>query len=539
MDSKKKAIAVIDIGMTNKKVAIYDDQLKLLALEKREFAPLMIDGIEAHDLAGMEAWFLDKLKAFGVQFEIQAIAVCTHGATFVCTDEAGNPVVPCFYYTYEPGPEFHKRFYEMAGKPEVLQAVTGTPNLSAMINPSKGLFFVKEKYPREFASASRVLPFPQYWGMRLTEKTGVEGTYIGCHTYLYDWNKNSYSSVADKLGITKKLPFPLHDSWDVLGMLRPEVAQKTSLSTSTLVTMGIHDSNASLLPYLSKGYGTEFVINSTGTWCVLMHPQKRFGFAPEELGKVVFFNRSAYNEPVKTAIFLGGKEYEVWTGAIAKARRAAPGTAKGAASEASGSASAPSVEGAGQGTLFETSVAPLTNDSEVALYNSILRDASEFILPEIVPGSGQFPGSEARAIEATNVYTYDSIEKGKSAPKFLADSVRAEAVLNLSLAFQTMVALERTGLKAGERIYTEGGFRNNTAYNALLASALPDNPVYLTDMSEATSFGAALTALAAMRGQTPSALGNLFEIHGVQAEPFKDLDLARLEAYRKKWLSLI
>ncbi|HOV94567.1 MAG TPA: FGGY family carbohydrate kinase [Spirochaetales bacterium] len=520
MDSKKKAIVVIDIGMTNKKVAMYDDQLKLLAIEKREFAPLMVDGIEAHDLAGMEAWFFDELKSFGAQFEIQAIAVCTHGATFVCTDDAGNPVVPCFYYTYEPGPEFHKRFYDMAGKPEELQAVTGTPNLSAMINPSKGLFFLKEKYPREFASASRVLPFPQYWGMRLTGKAGVEGTYIGCHTYLYDWAKNSYSSVADKLGITKKLPFPLHESWDVLGTLRPEVAERTGLSTATLVTMGIHDSNASLLPYLSKGYGTEFVINSTGTWCVLMHPQKKFGFAPDELGKVVFFNRSAYNEPVKTAIFLGGKEYEVWTDAIAKARRAAP--------------DATSIASAASGTNES-----VTKESEAALYNSILREASEFILPEIVPGSGQFPGSEARAIEATNVYTYDSIEKGKSAPKFLANSARAEAVLNLSLAFQTMVALERTGLKPGERIYTEGGFRNNPAYNALLALALPDNPVYLTDMKEATSFGAALTALAALQGQTPSALGDLFEIHGVQAEPFRGIDRAALEAYRKKWLLLI
>ena len=531
MDSMEKAIAVIDIGMTNKKVAMYDDQLKLLVLEKREFAPLMVDGIEAHDLEAMETWFLDELKGFSSQFEIQAIAVCTHGATFVCTDDAGNPVVPCFYYTYEPGPEFHKRFYEMAGKPEELQAVTGTPNLSAMINPSKGLFFVKEKYPREFASASRVLPFPQYWGMRLTGKAGVEGTYIGCHTYLYDWGKNSYSSVADKLGITKKLPFPLHESWDILGTLRPEVAERTGLSSSTIVTMGIHDSNASLLPYLSKGYGTEFVINSTGTWCVLMHPQKKFGFAPDELGKVVFFNRSAYNEPVKTAIFLGGKEYEVWTDAIAKAKLAASG-----AGESAGQGSG---QGGTRGTGHAPAPAPATDESEAALYASILRDASEFILPEIVPGSGQFPGSEARAIEATNVYTYDSIEKGKSAPKFLADSARAEAVLNLSLAFQTMVALERTGLKPGERIYTEGGFRNNKAYNALLALALPDNPVYLTDMKEATSFGAALTALAALRGQTPSALGDLFEIRGVQAEPFRGIDRAELEAYRKKWLSLI
>ncbi|MCE5256962.1 MAG: carbohydrate kinase [Spirochaetaceae bacterium] len=514
----KKAIAVIDIGMTNKKIAIYDEELNLLALKKRLFEPVMVDGVEAHDLAGMEAWFFATLKAFSVCFDIKAIAVCTHGATFVCTDDEGNPVVPCFYYTHEPGPEFHKRFYAMAGRPEELQAITGTPNLSAMINPAKGLFFAKEKCPEEFASATRVLPFPQYWGMRLTGKAGVEGTYIGCHTYLYDWKKDRYSSVADKLGITEKLPFPLHDSWDILGTLLPEVAEKTGLSTTTIVTMGIHDSNASLLPYLSKGYGTEFVINSTGTWCVLMHPQEKFEFAEDELGKVVFFNRSAYNKPVKTAIFLGGKEYEVWTEAIGKARAAASGASAGAAVGGTGA------EAPGPG-------------DETELYNSILRDASEFILPEIVPGSGQFPGSQARAIEATNVYNYSSIEKGESAPAFLSVPARAAAILNLSLVFQTIVALQRTGLKTGQRIYTEGGFRNNAAYNALLATALPDNPVFLTDMSEATSFGAALTALAALRSETPSELAGLFEINGAQAEPLQGLK--GLEEYGKHWLSLI
>jgi hypothetical protein len=30
----------------------------------------------------------------------------------------------------------------------------------------------------------------------------------------------------------------------------------------------------------------------------------RYGFAPEELGKVVFFNISAFGTPIKTAIFL-------------------------------------------------------------------------------------------------------------------------------------------------------------------------------------------------------------------------------------------
>ncbi len=521
-----KTIAVIDIGMTNKKVAIYDRSLGLVGIRKRIFEPKLAGGVEAHDLAGMEAWFLETLRDFARESDIGAVAVTTHGATFVCADAAGNPVAPCLFYTHEPGGEFQKRFYDMAGDPRELQAETGTPNFSALINPAKGLFLLKELYPSEFDSAALVLPYPQYWGMRLTGKAGVEGTFIGCHTYLYDWKRGGYSSVAEKLGIAEKLPFPLKDSWEVLGTVTPEVAAATGLKPDTIVTMGIHDSNASLLPYLVKDSGTDFVVNSTGTWCVLMHPQDKYGFAPEELGKVVFFNRSAYNKPVKTAIFLGGKEYEVWTGFFG----AKPGAAASDAAPANAApAAAPGAAPAGK-PAAPAAPAP-------ALYARILAERSAFILPEIVPGSGQFPGSIPQAIEAGRRYRLADIEAGRARPAFMDDPAAAEAVLNLSLALQTMVALERAGLAPGQTIFTEGGFRNNRDYNAILAAALPSNPVYLTDMSEATSFGAALTGLAALEGTTPSALGGLFSIARIPAEPMPGL--ADFAAYREKWLALI
>jgi len=509
----EKAIAVIDIGMTNKKVVVYGENLELRAIRKRNFEPVMVGGMETHDLAGMEDWFFAMLKEFSRDFDIRALAVCTHGATFVCTDARGNPVLPCVYYTYEPGPEFQERFYAMAGSPEDLQAVTGTPRLSALINPAKGLFLAKELYPEAFAAAELVLPYSQYWGMRLTGKAGVEGTYIGCHTYLYDWNRGAYSTVAEKLGISGKLPFPLKASWEVLGTLLPGVAARCGLSPSTIVTMGIHDSNASLLPYLVKGYGTEFIVNSTGTWCVLMHPQDHYGFSSDEIGKVVFFNRSVYNKPVKTAIFLGGKEYEVWTGIFARA----------------------ATQGVGQDARATTVASDDALD--VTIYANIVKERSAFILPEIVPGSGQFPGSIPQAVEGGIRYRLPGIEAGTSRPAFLADPAKAEAVLNLSLVLQTMVALDRAGLADGQKIFTEGGFRNNAPYNAILAAALPRNPVFLTDMHEASSFGAALTGLAALEGKSPSDLSDLFSIVQTQAIPMGGLE--GFDEYREEWLRLI
>ncbi len=509
----KRAIAVIDIGMTNKKVAVYDEGLRCLDAVSRSFEPLPVgdEGLPAHDLAGMEEWLLERLAELGRRHAIGAIAVATHGATMVLVGPDGRPCAPCLYYTHEPGPEFHERFYRLAGARlppgsrvrEELQAVTGTPELSAMINPAKGLFFLKERFPAEYARAARVLSYPQYWGFRLTGRAASEGTYMCCHTYLWDQLRERFSSVAEALGAAAKMPSPLRPSWEVLGKLEPSVAARAGLSPETIVTMGIHDSNASLLPHILKGRGRDFILNSTGTWCVLMHPQEGYGFEPGELGKVVFFNRSALMKPVKTAIFLGGMEYETWGRLIA---------------EASGRPAA---------------------DPGALAYPAVLEERSAFILPEVVPGSGQFPGSRARAVEAGREYALDDIKAGRAMPPFLRDERRAMAVLNASLVVQTTVALARAGLGKGTEVYTEGGFRKNADYNALLAAALGDRAVYLTDLAEATAFGAALTALAALEGG-PGGLEGLagrFDVDYQRVDPLPGA--AGFEAYRRAYLALV
>jgi len=498
------AIAVLDIGMTNKKVALYSTELAMIAERKRVFPPLMRDGFETHDLAGMEEWFLSVLREFAREHSIRAIAVSTHGATFVCTDEAGKPVVPCIYYTYEPSRGFHDRFFALAGERKALQAKTGTPDFSALINVGKGIFLLKEQYPKEFASARWILPYPQYWGMRFTGKPSAEGTYIGCHTFLFDWEKGEYSSVADALGIRNRLPSPIRQPWEVLGAITPEIAARTGLSPDTIVTLGIHDSNASIMPHLATAGRRDFVLNSTGTWCVLMHPAARYGFEPDELGKVVFFNRSAWNTPIKTAIFLGGKEYETWINIIAALQNASP----------------------------QSLPQPSKDD-----YARVLSSRSNFILPEIVPGSGQFPGSAARAVESGAQFPLAQIEDRKALPGFLRDPKTAQAVLNISIVLQTEVALARTGLTKGTDILTEGGFRNNSDYNMLLASAFPKNSVYLTDLQEATSFGAAMTALSALTGINPLELSRYIHVEKAAVAPMFGPEA--LTEYRDVWRGLI
>ena len=73
----------------------------------------------------------------------------------------------------------------------------------------------------------------------------------------------------------------------------------------------------------------------------------------------------------------------------------------------------------------------------------------------------------------------------------------ALAVLNLSLAIQTKVSFDRADMTKGLQVFTEGGFSKNDSYNTLMTSFYPDSKFYLTDLKEASAFGAAITGKAA------------------------------------------
>ena len=493
----KYAIAVFDIGMTNKKIAIYDDSLRQLDVRYHNFGPKIVNGsIESHDLEAMEEWLIAELKSFAEKYPVKALAVSAHGATFVCMGKDGKNAIPCVYYTHEPGEDFHRRFYDRFGKAEELQARTGTPSFKAMINPAKGIFFAKEKFGEDFKNVTAILAYPQYWGFRFTGKMGIETTYMGNHTYLWDQVDHNISTVAHDLGIAPLIPAEMRKPWDTLGTISAEFSAKTGLAPETIVTLGIHDSNAALLPHFAKKGEQGFILNSTGTWCVIMNPVEHYGFAEDELGKVVFFNISAFGKPVKTAIFLGGLEFETWSSLFLKRHR--------------------------QETL------PAWNEE---LYRSILKEKRIFLLPELTPGSGQFPSSRARIVEDGKNYYFDAAEP---AAPCLSDFEKCFAVLRISLVMQTLTALERSGFEKGHEVYTEGGFRKDESYSRLLASALPDNKLFLTDISEASALGAAMTAKMALTGKPLADLaGDIEIIYQAQENGF----FPELEAYRTAWLA--
>lgn len=487
------AIAVFDVGKTNKKVLVYNDRLELLDSVYKVFPVENRNGVEVEPIEDVELWLIENLRAFGEKYPIRVISVTTHGASFVAVGADGKPSVPMLSYTHEPGEAFHKEFYDKVGDPGELQRETATLVLGALINPAKGIYFSRKQWPEEWKKTEHILFFPQYWGFRMTGEVAADYTYAGCHTYLWDFEKWDWSHVADTLEVRDLLPARIGRSWDILGGITDAFAEKTGLSRETIVTLGIHDSNSSLLPYLIKKKDEQFVLNSTGTWCVAMHPTEEVAFSDEEIGKSVFFNISAFGTPVKTTILAGGLEFETYTEILKE--------------------------------LYGGEELPEFNR---ALYQRIIKEKGHFILPSVLKGTGQFPDSKPRVVENGDVYPLETIQDRSRVPEFFNDFPAAYATLNLSLAIQTEISFRRVNLPKGASIYTEGGFRNNADYNALLTAFFPDSPVYLTGMEEATSFGAALLAKSAQEEIPVEQLGDLFSI---DTQAVKRVDFEELNGY--------
>ena len=199
---------------------------------------------------------------------------------------------------------------------------------------------------------------------------------------------------------------------------------------------------------------------------------------------MVFYNLSYANQPVKTSVLLGGLEYEAYTDALM--------------------------------THHKRKDWP---DYSPSMYRDILANPSSFILPTVVPGTGQFPDSVARVIDEGESYLFADILEGRRWPGAFDDYLRGFALANLSLAIQTRIALQRVDLAPGTEVFIEGGFRQNQNYGALLGAMLPENPLFLTELEEATSYGAALCAKALADGVSVESLKDFVSLDKKSIEP--------------------
>lgn len=261
---KKGATLVFDIGKTNKKLYVLDYQFNELHKEYIRFEETIDDdGDSIDDLNAISNWVLesaDRLLSDN-RFEIKKINFSTYGASMVHLNEEGKVVAPFYNYLKEFPDDLKADFFRNYGDETIFSKKTATPYMG-FLNSGLQLYYLKHRKPHLFKSIAISLHFPQYLSFLFTKNHASEFTSIGCHTFLWDYEKSIYSSWLKEEGFESILPSPSNAS-----STRNVIVNGKNIE----VGIGVHDSTSALIPYLIRR-NKPFALISTGTWSICLNP---------------------------------------------------------------------------------------------------------------------------------------------------------------------------------------------------------------------------------------------------------------------------
>lgn len=303
-------VGVIDIDKINAQVALVDLETRSeVETRKRANTVQSVAPYPHYDVPGLWQFFCDSIAELNRKQPLDALAVTTHGASAALIDAKGELTLPVLDYEY-PGPDALKKDYDRL-RPDFSE--TFTPRLPGGLNLGAQLFWQARNYPGEWQKTRWVLPYPQYWGYRLTGVPASEISSLGCHTDLWNYETDLYSSLVLKQGWLERMP-EVRRAADVLGTVQPELAAKLGLRPRLPVHVGIHRPNASLLPHILE-QNTSFAMVWTGLWTVVFAPGGDLaGLDPK---RDCLANIDALGRPVPSARFMGGREYNQLIGETA------------------------------------------------------------------------------------------------------------------------------------------------------------------------------------------------------------------------------
>jgi sugar (pentulose or hexulose) kinase len=378
-----------------------------------------------YDVAGLWSFITDALRELNRAHSLDALSVTTHGASAALVDDAGHLTLPVLDYEYA-GPDTLKGEYDRV-RPDFSESFT--PRLPAGLNLGAQLFWQAKSFPAEFAKTRWILPYPQYWSYRLTGVPASEITSLGCHTDLWNFETDLYSSLVLRQGWLEKMP-DVRLASDVLGLLKPDFCKELALKPRIPVHVGIHDSNASLLPHLLE-HVPPFAVVSTGTWVIACSPGGSLaGLDPK---RDCLANLDAFGRAVPSARFMGGREYSQLIGDNVPMH------------------------------ISEAAVARVLEDNIM-------------LLPSVTAGSGPFPDRKAHW----------------NRPEALIDHEARFVAVSFYLAMMTAECLELTG--GDGNTVVEGPFAANRHYVEMLVAATGRPVEAMTSSQTGTSIGAALLA---------------------------------------------
>lgn len=430
--SATPVIAVFDVGKTNKKLFLFDQDYKIVFEKSARFTETVDeDGFVCENLQSLRLSVFDSLsEIFRLkEFRVKAVNFSAYGASFIHLDESGQALAPLYNYLKPYPEELSSKFYADNGGELKFSTETASPILGSL-NSGLQLYRIKHEQHELYKRIKYSLHLPQYLSFLLSGQYYSDLTSIGCHTAMWDFGNDRYHEWIQREGLALKLA-PIASADKALPALFPGNNYK--------VGVGLHDSSAALIPYLVN-FKEPFILISTGTWCISLNPFNQSALTPDELDKDCLFYIQYKGQHVKASRLFSGLEHELQVKRIA--------------------------------AHF---------NQNVIKYRNIPFDAD--VIAKLKKQQPQIPGG---------VLQKESVFATRDLSAF-ANDVEAYHQLVLDLVNlqveSTRLLLNSTPVK---RIFVDGGFSKNSIYMHLLASAFKNMETFAASMAQASAVGAAL-----------------------------------------------
>jgi sugar (pentulose or hexulose) kinase len=434
MPSPKQVTAIFDIGKSNKKFLLFDENYALIENTQSQLEEIQDDdGDPCEDLEKLGNWIRSQFQKAMQNYQVRALNFSAYGASFVHIDHNGKPVTPLYNYLKDYPDELLKQFYESVGGRENFSIETASPPMG-MLNSGLQIYWLKHQKPELFDVIETSLHLPNYLSYLFTRQKTSELTSIGCHTGLWDFEGMKYHEWITNENIESLLP-------------SPDPVFKINQSENGIdVGPGIHDSSAALAPYLI-GMDEVFMLISTGTWSITLNPFNEEALTYEELEKDCLCYLDIHGNQVKASRLFLGAEYSHQKKKIID--------------------------------HFSADENRSWMNPDLELLKDLIdnqRQEQKLII-EKAYNSGPYPQKQSGYWQVSN---FSSAKEAYHQLMLDLVSIQAESI-NLA-----------EGSKNIDKLIVTGGFSQNDLFVSLLASFFPNKKIYTSKLKEASALGAAM-----------------------------------------------
>jgi sugar (pentulose or hexulose) kinase len=299
----KKVIAVFDIGKTNKKIFLFDENFDVVYNNSIRFEECVDDdNYPCDDIDAIETWIKNEIKTIQEKKEhiIKAINFSTHGATLVYLDKEGNRITPLYNYLKPLDFDFTP-FYNAHDGVKEFSRKTASPAYG-MLNAGLQMYWLKNTKPHFWSKTESILHYPQYLSYLFSKNITADFTSVGAHTAIWNYDTMQYHDWLANEGIT--LPEPKPGKHATLSLINgQEIA----------VGKGLHDSSSSIIPLLESQDDSEneFILLSTGTWIICMNPFSKETLTDDQLKNDCLCFMTPDKKQIKSSMQFLGHVHEV------------------------------------------------------------------------------------------------------------------------------------------------------------------------------------------------------------------------------------